>query len=246
MDLINFTTMSTTELKEWIKSADHELVNAVTELCTRHDAGDLLAFFAELHWGPSPELARQLQAQLEAHHVPTVVVAAATGKTEDAIKSARKRAKASEMPDEVSVDTDSDNSDNAQVSAPPQATFLAPAKARNPGIDWDRAEALAREGKSFRQIGDTLAVHESTIRRDQGVRNAKATVDPSFDPAEGDHTIRHHEESVGCVVEPLDTLIKEIKDLLERVSGPLYTLSKRDKRRLIKLLSDFITTIDAK
>lgn len=105
-------------------------------------------------------------------------------------------------------------------------------------VDWDQAVNMAREGMTFAEIGRALGVDESTIRRDIGVRQARAAVDPTF-PVNEDVTVRHHEETVACEVEPFSDLLKGIRrDLNRAASGRFYSLSERDKKRLAKTVAD--------
>lgn len=111
-------------------------------------------------------------------------------------------------------------------------------------IDWPQAVAMARDGMSFGSIARQLGVNESTIRRDMNVRRAKAKYDPTFVPDEN-MTVRHHEASIACEVEPFGDLLIEIRNVLQRAtSGRLYTLSARDKQRLVKTVVDIICCND--
>jgi len=105
-------------------------------------------------------------------------------------------------------------------------------------VKFKKAEELARQGVSFRQIGPAVGLDESYIRRDAGVRQARAEWDEDFDPEPA--SLTHPERSIACEVEPAHELIDEIAGLIARITGPIYSLSKRDRMELIKVMTTAI------
>lgn len=96
------------------------------------------------------------------------------------------------------------------------------------------ARELAREGLSFQKIANAVGLNESTVRRDMAVRQAKAAVDPSFDIA--GESVKHYDRTIACDLPSANDAIEEIDMLLDRMAV-VYTLSKKDRAKLLKVLT---------
>lgn len=106
---------------------------------------------------------------------------------------------------------------------------------------WQRAEAIVRRGGTFADAAKDLGVHESTVRRDVKVREAKAAANPGFDPH---GSTVHYDRTVACDLEPPMELMNDVRRQLARLLSPVYTLSKFDKARLVAILEDGLNALE--
>ena len=89
---------------------------------------------------------------------------------------------------------------------------------------------LAREGYSYRAIGEILGIDESRVRRDPEVRKARIAADPDA------HSVTNRAATVACRVQPATELISRVEWTLASLLGSDYTLSASDRRRLQTIL----------
>lgn len=81
---MNFGAMATSELKSYIRRHDDLQEEACLELCTRHDAGDLIEFFHELKF--RPENVNEFIKRARNLNIPSQLVGAVVGKSERTVR----------------------------------------------------------------------------------------------------------------------------------------------------------------
>lgn len=107
----------------------------------------------------------------------------------------------------------------------------------------EHAVELAREGMSFKKIGDAVGLGESVVRRDMIVREAKAELDSTFDPV---GSARNLDQTIACGLRPVPDVLEDIELFVLHLLSSAYTLSKTDKNRLKKILTIGIQELEKK
>ena len=102
----------------------------------------------------------------------------------------------------------------------------------------DRAIELARDGVSYRQMGQILKIDESSLRRSPEVRAAREQADPDA------HSVRHYDRTAACDIEPATEVIEKIHVWLDRLLGPVYTLSPKDAETIRDILAAALKELD--